>query len=153
MNGKVVRKERRLTFIAVPDHRGRFPAAAFLTSLDGRGRGQWRSFARMMNRAHTSGFEFCGRVTKIKGSKAGLLELRLTPRRGVSPHLRLFGVIRGNTVYLADGYAKKAQALDRRIVDRCETLIADWEGNGERSAGKHATAPPNSAKKERGREP
>src|SRR6266516_6010460 len=93
VEGQIVRRERRLIFIAVPDRRGNFPAAAFLAALDARGRGQFASLARLMDRAHTSGFDFCGRVTKLKGSDVGLLEFRLTPRRGVSPHWRFFGTI------------------------------------------------------------
>jgi len=113
----------------------------FLAALDGRGRVQFVSLARMMDRAHTSGFDFCGRITKIKGSSVGLLELRLTPRRGVSPHLRLFGVIHGDTVYLADGYVKKDRALDRGVVARCEQLIADWNADNDDSSPRKGQTP------------
>lgn len=131
MTPKLVRKERFLTFVALPDRRGRFPACAFLGTLDARSSGQFESLARLMDRAHAAGFDFSGRVSKIKGSKVGLLELRLTPRGGVSPHLRMFAVIRCNTVYLVFGYAKKDRALDMSIVARSESIVADWDARSD----------------------
>jgi hypothetical protein len=122
-----VRKEICLTFVAIPDRHGRFPAISFLASLGPRERGQFGSLARLMDRAHTDGFAFSGRVSKIKGSEVGLVELRVTPPRGVSPHVRLFAVIRGDCVYLAFGYSKKDQALDRSVIAKSERLVADWE--------------------------
>jgi hypothetical protein len=132
---RFVRKEICLTFAAIPDRRGRFPAISFLESLGPRERGQFGSLARLMDRAHTNGFAFSGRVTKIKGSNVGLLELRVTAPHGVSPHVRLFAVIRGDFVYLAFGYSKKDQALDRSVIAKSERLVADWEAEADADKG------------------
>jgi hypothetical protein len=136
MTTRLVRKESCLRFAAIPDRSGRVPALRFLATLDARGKGQFASLARLMDRAHAGGFDFSGRVSKIRGSGVGLLELRLTPRRGVSPHLRLFGVIRGDVVYLAYGYAKKKKGLDRSVVAKSERLVADWEARNDPPLGR-----------------
>jgi hypothetical protein len=132
MSGGFICKQQLLVFRAIPLG-SRFPALEWFAALERNTRGQFLALAQLMDRAHRGGFRYSGRVTKMRGSRVGLLELRVTPPGGVSPHVRVFGVLRGDTVWLTFGYTKRDRKLDTAVVARAERLVQRWEAAHGRS--------------------
>jgi putative component of toxin-antitoxin plasmid stabilization module len=68
----------------------------------------------------------------VKNSPQGIWELRVTPAGGTPPHLRLFYVREGQTLWAALGMTKKSNKLEASDVSAADRIVADWRKERER---------------------
>ena len=61
----------------------------------------------------------------------GLLELRVTPKGGTPPHLRLLVLRRGQTLWAASGFTKQKNQLERSDIELGEQIAREWLEQGE----------------------
>jgi len=125
---------------AMEDGRGGYPAKKWFEELEPRL--QARVLARLDN---ISSSLQSGRpdqaLAVLRGSRAGLLEMRVTPAGGRPPHLRLFVLRRGMTLWAAAGMKKQANRIKPGDWRSAENLALTWltrhRSHGPYDAGEH----------------
>jgi hypothetical protein len=125
---------------AMDDGRGGYPAMRWYEGLEPRL--QARVMARLDNISNSLQ---SGRpdqaLAVLRGSRAGLLEMRVTPAGGRPPHLRLFVLRRGTTLWAAGGMKKQADRIKPGDWRSAENLALDWlarrQPHGSADAGEH----------------
>lgn len=120
-----------LTIRAMRRRNGRLPAVEWWESLDERGKAKFLAAAEVVQNTLRSGRPPAGRLEKVRGSKVGLLELRVTPRGGRAPHLRVLVLRRGRTLWAANGFTKQKNELERADVELGERIASEWLGEGD----------------------
>jgi hypothetical protein len=108
-----------------------FPALEFIESFDKRSLAHWRVVTRIMDIAEMRSMSMRGRVSVVQGRELRMLYVRVSRPGGRSPHVRLFAVRRGNTIWLATGFLKNTRAIPSAAIAAAETLILDWMARGE----------------------
>jgi|DewCreStandDraft_2_1066082.scaffolds.fasta_scaffold11069_1 hypothetical protein len=109
---------------------GRLPAVEWWGSLDTRGRAKFLAAAAVVENTLRAGRPPAGRLEKVVGSEVGLLELRVTPKGGRPPHLRLLVLRRGRTLWVANGFTKQKNQLERADVKLGERIASEWLQEG-----------------------
>jgi hypothetical protein len=122
MESKVIFKQW-ITIAAVRDANGRWPARDWYDGLERRD--QRRADAGMINFDATekAGIRMTGRVEPVKGRRRTMIELKLTRGGSPGPQLRMLGVLRGRTFYVATGFHKRSRRLPRREIERAEAVL------------------------------
>ncbi len=116
---------------AIRRRNGRMPAVDWYEGLDARGKGRFQAAAKNVEVSLSSGRPPADRLEKVKGSKVGLLELRVTPKGGSPPHLRLLVVRREKTLWAANGFTKQKNRLERGDIEEAERIVREFqEGEG-----------------------
>jgi putative component of toxin-antitoxin plasmid stabilization module len=62
----------------------------------------------------------------VKGSKIGLWELRVTNKGSTPPHLRVFYLRRGRTIWVASGITKQKNSLSPADIRTAESIAREW---------------------------
>jgi hypothetical protein len=110
---------------AMDDGRGGYPAMQWYQGLEPRL--QARVMARLDNISNSLQ---SGRPDQalgmLRGSRAGLLEMRVTPAGGRPPHLRLFVLRREMTLWAAGGMTKQANRIKPSDWRSAENLALAW---------------------------
>jgi hypothetical protein len=110
---------------AIDDGRGGYPASRWYEGLEPRL--QARVMARLDNISNSL---MRGRPDQALGvlrdSRAGLLEMRVTPAGGRPSHLRLFVLRLGMTLWAAGGIKKQANRLTPKDWRSADNLALAW---------------------------
>jgi hypothetical protein len=110
---------------AMDDGRGWCPAKQWYQGLERRL--QARVLARLDNISNSLQR---GRpdqaLAVLRGSRVGLLEMRVTPAGGRPPHLRLFVLRRGWILWAAGGMKKQANRIKPGDWRSAENLALEW---------------------------
>jgi len=110
---------------AMNDARGEHPAKQWYNDLEPRY--QARVLSRLDNVRNSIE---SGRPTValgvMKESKVGLLEFRVTLPGGTPPHLRMFVIRRGLTLWAATGITKKSNKIKGQDWREAERLAVGW---------------------------
>lgn len=120
-----------LTIRAMRRRNGRLPAVEWWESLDKRGKAKFLAAAEVVQNTLRSGRPPAGRLENVRGSKVGLLELRVTPKGGSPPHLRVLVLRREQTLWAANGFTKQKNKLERADVELGERIASEWLGEGD----------------------
>lgn len=120
-----------LTIRAMRRRNGRLPAVEWWGSLDKRGRAKFLAAAAVVETTLRTGRPPAGRLEKVAGSEVGLLELRVTPKGGRPPHLRLLVLRQRQTLWAANGFTKQKNQLERADVELGERIASEWLGEGD----------------------
>jgi hypothetical protein len=119
---------------AMGNGRGGYPAKEWYEELEPRL--QARVLARLDNISNSL---LRGRPDQALGvlrdSRAGLLEMRVTPAGGRPPHLRLFVLRLGVTLWAAGGIKKQANRLRPRDWRSADNLALAWLAGRRALAG------------------
>ena len=94
----------------------------------------WTDFlvaATILENSLRSGRPPSGRAERIKGSRVGLWELKVTPPGRRGPHVRLLYVRDGRTILVAWAVEKRRSAISRRAIDLAEGVVKRWRRERE----------------------
>ena len=105
---------------------GRRPAKEWHDSLDKRGKGQFAAAFATLEASLSSGRPPAGRMSRVTTSAQGLSEVRVTKAGGTPPHLRVFAVREGRTLWLATGITKTSNRLDPRDIAEADGIVGTW---------------------------
>lgn len=109
--------------------------SSWIGSLRGKNRGRFGASVRIVDRMLGAGAGAAGRLSKVHGSSAGLLLLRVTRTGDSAPHLRVFCLRRGDVIWLVHACEQKSGGLPAAEVRRAERLarefLDDEEADGE----------------------
>lgn len=105
---------------------GAMPAAEWYDDLDDRGVAKFMAAARTLETTFRSSRPPAGRWEKVKISKTGLHEFKVTKPGGTAPHLRALGIRERRVVWLANGFTKQKNQLERRDVELGDSIHRDW---------------------------
>jgi hypothetical protein len=114
-----------IAFRAIEHPPRRFQARDFNDAL---GPKQMRHFlvaARVLATTLGSGRPPAWRVSRVRGSKLGLYELRITPLGTAGAHARLLYVCEAPTIWCARGLLKR-ERLQRKDIELAERAISAW---------------------------
>jgi hypothetical protein len=100
--------------------------ASWVDALRGKGRGRFDAAVRVVDRMPTAGAGTAGRLSKVRGSKVGLLLLRVTRAGDSPPHLRVCCIRRGDVIWLVHGFEQKARRLPESEIRRAERLAREF---------------------------
>lgn len=114
-----------LTIRAVRKRNGRMPAKEWYENdLEVRDQTRFQAAARMFQEDLLSGRR-SGRMTTVTDSRHRLTEFRITPGGGRGPHLRMLGIIDGQTVWVAHGFKKQTNRMNRQDIDKADGVMDD----------------------------
>jgi hypothetical protein len=116
---------------AIPDPRGRLQPKRWLENLVLRDRRRADAGLDAYDLAYESKRGYAGRLEKIEGSKAGLLELKLTRGGSRGPQLRFLGVWNEGAFFVALAFAKTSPRINRRDIDTADRIVSDWRARRE----------------------
>jgi hypothetical protein len=127
---------KSVTIRSIPDRRGRFQAKDWLLSLSLRDQRRAQAGLESFDVGFASKRGYAGRLEKIKGSRNGVLELKLTRGGTRGPQLRLLGVWRAGTFFVALGLMKTSRAIKRSDVGLADDRVDAWESVRQREPPK-----------------
>lgn len=114
-----------LTLRAMSDSRGRYPAKEWCEGLTKRGKAQLLSRLEQMAVSIRLGRPLI-LASRMAESQAGLWEMRITHPGGTPPHLRLFFIRKGNTLWAAGGISKQKNKIKKQDWNRAENTALHW---------------------------
>ncbi len=112
----------QLTFQAIESTSGRHQTWAFVESLDEVQARDLAVAARVLATSLAAGRPPSGRAERIVGSKAGLYELRITPRGRRGAHARMLYIREGMAIRCVLGVLKR-ERLTRKDIQRAERIL------------------------------
>jgi hypothetical protein len=115
-----------LTIRAMRRKNGAMPAAEWYDSLEDKGQIQFLSAAKILETSLRYNRPPAGRAEKVAGSRTGLWEMRVTPKGGTAPHLRVLYVREGNTLWAAMGFTKQKNALAKSDITMGDNICREW---------------------------
>ena len=115
-----------LTDRAMRRRNGAMPAKEWLHRLDDRGKARFLAAVTVLENTIRSGRPPAGRAEQVKGSKIGLWELRVTNKGSTPPHLRVFYLRRGRTIWVASGITKQKNSLSPADIRTAESIAREW---------------------------
>ena len=95
-------------------------------SLDKKGVGQLHATVTITETTLRSGRAPAGRTVMLTRSRNRLIEIRVTPPGATPPHLRLFALRRGMTLFAACGMTKKNNDLRQSEIDEADRITDRW---------------------------
>lgn len=109
------------------------PAVGWWEGLAPQGKAKFLAAAKVVETTLRAGRPPAGRLEKVRASRLGLLELRVTPKGGSPPHLRVLVLRRAGTLWAANGFTKQKNELGRADIELGERIAGEWlEGGGKR---------------------
>jgi phage-related protein len=90
---------------------------------------RWTHFtvaATVLDTSIQSGRAPAGRAARIKGSKNGLFELRITPPGSPGPHVRVLYVTVGRNVLCVRVVVKRQARIPRHEINLADRAITDY---------------------------
>jgi hypothetical protein len=120
----------RITFRAIPHT----DVVGWIASLRGKSRGRFEAAICIVDRMLVAGAGSGGRLSKVHGSTAGLLLLRVTRSGDSSPHLRVFCLRRGDVIWLVHGFEQKTRKLPEAETRCAERLVQEFLDRERRTA-------------------
>jgi len=126
MSDRLIHTVEQLTFLAIEARSERFPAHAFIESLDPAGKRDFRVAAQILATTLATGRPPAGRSERLATSKLGLWELRITPRGRRGAHARLLYVRDGSAIRCALGVLKR-ERLSRKDIELAERIVREAE--------------------------
>jgi hypothetical protein len=115
----------QLTFRAIPNRAGKYPAKKFIQDLDHVATRDFRVAARILATSLATGRPPSGRSCRVAGSREHLWELRITPPGRTGPHQRLLFIRERDTIYVARGLTKR-ERLTRHEIDLADNAVRGW---------------------------
>ncbi len=112
MNDPTIYEGECLSFHATTDQ-----ARRFVDELDARGRLDFAVAAAILDTSLQSGRPPAGRAERVRGSRCGLFELRVTPPGRKGPHVRLLYLPVGRRMLVVRGLIKRQARLPRGDID------------------------------------
>jgi hypothetical protein len=112
----------RITFQVIPDG----AISDWVYALRGKSRGRFEAAIRIVDRMLAAGAGSAGRLSKVRGSEAGLLLLRVTRTGDSPPHLRVFCLRRGNVLWFVHAFEQKSGTLPKSQLRRAERLAREF---------------------------
>jgi Phage derived protein Gp49-like (DUF891) len=104
---------------------GRRPACDWFDGLDKKGLGQFYAAIATMETSLDAGRP-SKRFQKVRGSKQKLWELRVTMPGSSAPHLRLLYRREGKTLWVAVGFTKQKNRLERSDIQQGDNITQEW---------------------------
>jgi hypothetical protein len=104
---------------------GRRPALEWVNNLDEKGFARFKAAATNVANSFRSGRRG-PRAEKIKTSRQGLWELRVTPRGGRAPFLRLLFRRDRNVLWATHGFSKQSNDIKPADIERGDRIAAEW---------------------------
>ena len=124
-NADLILTSGPLELRAMDDGSGGYPAMRWYEGLEPRLKA--RVMARLDNISNSlQGGRPDQALAVLRGSRAGLLEMRVTPAGGRPPHLRLFVLRRGMTLWAAGGMKKQANRVKPGDWRSAENAALEW---------------------------
>lgn len=117
---------------AMTKSNGRQPAKEWFDGLDEPGKGRFLAAAKILENTLMAGRPPAGRAGAINTSREDLWELRVTPKGGTPPHLRVAYLRERKTLWAATGFKKETNELDRQDIRNADSVAADWRRARER---------------------
>jgi hypothetical protein len=117
---------RCLTFHTITKH-----ANEFCAGLDERERRDFEVAATLLDRSREIGRPPGGRAERVRGTKQGLFELRVTPPGRRGPHTRLIYISEGSELLILRGVRKAQRGIPRREIGLAERDAAAWREHDE----------------------
>jgi hypothetical protein len=122
------------------------PAKGWVDGLDSRGKARLLAAITVIETSMRSGRPPAGRASRVDQSKQGLWELRVTAAGGSPPHLRIFYLRRGQTLWAAAGFTKQKNGLTKNEIRAGDALAEEWLGgpvekSNQRERGSDNDAP------------
>jgi len=111
---------------------GDAPSVDWFRRLEKRGIGQLIATASIIETNFLTHRAPAGRTEMIPGSRNNLMEVRVTPKGGTPPHLRLFVVRRGMRLFAATGITKTSDELKSKDIEEAERFCDRWRAEGEK---------------------
>jgi hypothetical protein len=112
----------RITFQVIPDG----AISRWIGALRGKSRGRFDAAIRIVDRMLAAGAGSAGRLSKVRGSEAGLLLLRVTRAGDSPPHLRVLCLRRGDVLWLVHAFEQKSATLPKGHLRRAERLAREF---------------------------
>ena len=102
------------------------PALLWWEGLEKKGKGQFLAAVQVLETTLRSGRPPAGRAEKVRGSKNGLWELKVTKPGSKPPHLRAIYRLEGRVLWVAIGFSKQKNKLEQADVDQAENVTNEW---------------------------
>lgn len=110
-------------------------ATEFLANLSEREHRDLRVAATILDTSLATGRPPGGRSERVRGSAAGLWELRITPPGRRGPHTRALYVCEGRELLIVRGMRKAQRGIPRREIELAERDALAWRRGNDESAG------------------
>ena len=105
---------------------GSLPAVEWYESLASKGVGQFLASAQVMETSVRSGRSAAGRSEKVRISRTGLYELKVTKPASTPPHLRALYIRVDKTLWVANGFTKQKNELEKSDVLLGDSIVEEW---------------------------
>ena len=115
-----------LTVRAIRRANGQLPAKDWFDGLDDRGKARFLARVANVENSWRSGRPPGDAIAKVLNSTADLWELRVTPKGGTAPHLRVLYIREGQTMWAAYGFTKQSNDLKKQDIARGDHVAAEW---------------------------
>ena len=89
-------------------------------------RGRFRAAARVLENSLRLQRP-TNRASLIRSSRRRLHELRVTPKGGRAPHVRLFFLRKGRVLWATHGFTKQSNKLPRGEIERADRIAEEWQ--------------------------
>lgn len=111
---------------------GSLPALEWFNGLDEAGKAKVLAAFKILENSLLAHRPAAGRADKVgNASRAGLWELRVTPRGASPPHLRMLYLRKNQVIWAANGFKKEKNQLDRQDIRAGDAIATEWLEGGE----------------------
>lgn len=117
-----------LTIRAMRRLNGSLPAREWFDGLDEQGQAKVLAAGKVLETTLRSGRPPAGRAGKVTNSKTGVWELKVTKPGSTPPHLRLFYLRKGRTLWAACGFTKQQNKLTAQEISTGDRIAEEWLG-------------------------
>lgn len=115
-----------LTIRAMRRPNGALLAKEWFDGLDEQGQAKVLAAGKILETTLRSGRPPAGRAEKVTTSRTGIWELKVTKPGSTPPHLRLFYLRKGRTLWAACGFTKQKNRLTAREVEAGDRIAEEW---------------------------
>lgn len=106
---------------------GSLPAREWFDNLDKSGKAKLLARFKILENSLEAKRPRGDLAEKVATSVQGLWELRVTPKGGTAPHLRLLYVRVARTLWAASGFTKQKNKLEAKDVQLGDRITMEWE--------------------------
>jgi Phage derived protein Gp49-like (DUF891) len=115
-----------LSVRAMRRRNGTYPAKKWADQLTKREMGRLLAAIRVVETGMRHGRPPAGRAVKIRESRHGLWEMRVTPAGGTPPHLRILYLREDRTLWAASGFTKQSNRTAPADVRAADRIVDEW---------------------------